>query len=94
MNIEQVPDHILTRAERASSGLWYAVLNLPPGSFSWLDFSTCADTEDAARAQCATKIRDDARGIGKFAPHAELTGYSLYYKQIPYWQSQMEMTNE
>ena len=91
MTLDKFPDHIITRTSQSkASGLWYAVLNLPPNSRSWLDFSTCAPTEDEARNACAQRIRDDANGIGKYAPHQELTGYSLHHQLTPYWLSLME----
>lgn len=35
---------------------------------------------------CATKIRNDAKGIGKFAPHsALLPGYELHFVLMAHW---------
>jgi hypothetical protein len=74
MSLDKFTDATLTRAQRSESGLWYAVIDHAPAvaEFSWLDFSSCSSvSEAAARSSCAAKIRADANGIGKYAPHDE-----------------------
>lgn len=90
--LDSFADEIITKVSRAQNGLWYATLDVGPRWFvSDPDFSTCAVTKEAAIAKCAAKIRADARGEGKYAPHdLLLPGYSLHYRLMPYWAEKEE----
>lgn len=88
--LDSFADHIITRASRGKdSGLWYAVLDVPlPGYVADPDFSTCCRTKAEAVAACAKKIREDAKGIGKYAPHDLVTpSYDLHYRLMPHWEA-------
>jgi len=73
---------------RQSSNLWYAQLEYGDAEIypSYPDFSTCANTRESAIKQCADKLRNDAIGIGKYAPHSILTRYELHYVLFPQWE--------
>ena len=86
--LDSFSDEIITRTRQADDGQsWYAVLDTGfHTQVSDPDFSSAAATrEDAVRA-CAARIRTDARGIGKYAPHALLEdGYDLHFRLAPHW---------
>lgn len=69
--LDSFSDAVITSARQGNdSTLWYAVLDWGARSYpSDADFSTCASTREEAVALCAAKIRDDQKGIGKYAPH-------------------------
>lgn len=71
-----------------SKRCWYGVLDTRGGQFgsTSLDFSTGACTRQDAIRFCALKIRLDHLGIGKFAPHRELHGYTLNFEYSEYWR--------
>jgi hypothetical protein len=85
-------DEIITSVRQGNDNqLWYAVLDVGPVSYpSDPDFSTCATTREAAVARCARKIRDDAIGLGKYAPHDILTGYALHWRLMKHWAEKCE----
>lgn len=81
-------DHIITKA-RPSSGGWHAVLDCGfddgPGDPDFSPHGYGGSAEEAA-ARSAKVIRDDAIGIGKFAPHRILTdGYDLKFRLMKHW---------
>lgn len=82
-------DDIITRQTRNSDGSWHAVLDcgLIP-HLSDPDFSPygyAATKEEAAR-RSAHAIRQDAKGIGKYAPHSVLVpGYDLSFRLMRHW---------
>lgn len=82
-------DEIITRQRQLKDGNWHAVLDCGFRSYvSDPDFSIhgyAATRADAAR-KCAAAIRNDARGIGKYAPHSLLRdGYDLKFRLMPHW---------
>ncbi len=89
--IERLPDRILVRTIRPdrkdprSSGLWYAVIRLEPNYPGEADFSTAARKERDAVRIAAAKIRDDLRGIGRYAPHWD--AYDVEYRLLPLWEA-------
>lgn len=85
--LESFADETITKARPSQDRKgWYATLDVGPTSYvSDPDFSSYAETREAAIRLCATKIRQDAQGIGKYAPHRCLTGYDLHYRLMEYW---------
>jgi len=85
-SLDSFADHIICRVRQGENGLFYAVLDLGPEPYvSEPDFSTCAETASEAVKQCAIKIRNDAVGIGKYAPHSVLQGYDLHWRLAKHW---------
>jgi hypothetical protein len=82
-------DDIITRQARRSDGGWHAVLDCGIVSqVSDPDFSThgYGSTRDEAASRCAHAIRQDALGIGKYAPHSVLKpGYDLSFRLMKHW---------
>lgn len=80
-SLDSFSDETITHVHPSDSGvLWYATLDASPQA-RWPgspDFSRCAGSREAAIEACARAIRDDAQGIGKYAPHTILTGYGLF----------------
>lgn len=70
-DLDSFADDIITKASKAETWEgWYASLDHGPTRWSGdPDFATAASTRDEAVRLCAKKIRDDQRGIGRFAPH-------------------------
>lgn len=84
--LDSFADEIITKiACKTSAGVYYAVLDVPDGSNIGADFSTGRSKAEDATAACARKIRDDHRGIGKFAPHSCLQGYDLKFRLMKHW---------
>jgi hypothetical protein len=88
--LDSFSDETITRAwpSKETENLWYAVLDVGPmRNVSDPDFSTAAKTREEAIAKAARKIRDDARGIGKYAPHAILRpgSYDLRWRLMKHW---------
>lgn len=91
--LESFADDVITTSHRGESGrYWYAKLDVgPQKQVSDPDFSQCAESEEEARAKCARTIRDDARGIGKYAPHSILVD-GLQSRLLKHWvQKEIEM---
>lgn len=89
-SIEDFPDSAIVQVRQSTergSDLWYAVMNRPPGLLgqSMPDFSTCGRIEEEAVRLCATKLREDAKGTGKYAPHSCFSGYDLHWVLNPWW---------
>lgn len=83
--LDSFADAVITRTIRSERN-WYAVLDTGPYCETSLDFSTCRPTEAEAIAACAAKIRADAKGIGKYAPHGLLTPcYDLHFRLMRWW---------
>jgi hypothetical protein len=87
-------NEIITRSSKGKS-CWYAVLDTRGGKFgsTSLDFSTGAETKQDAIRFCALKIRLDHLGIGKFAPHGDLQGYTLHHEYSEYWRNKETKRN-
>lgn len=85
--LDSFSDKIITKSQQRSSGLWYAWLDVgPDGWASDPDFAWGGNnTEEQVVLECAARIRADARGIGKFAPHSILTGYDLHFRLMKHW---------
>ena len=68
--LDSFADDIIVSARQADWGGWYAVLDWGgsdgPGD---PDFSCAAGTKEDAISRCATSIRRDQMGFGKYAPH-------------------------
>lgn len=88
--LDSFADDIITHQSRRKDGSWHAALDC---SFrNWVsdpDFGSAGygkTKEDAAR-NCARAIRDDAKGIGKYAPHSLLvSSYDLHYRLMRHWE--------
>ena len=85
--LDDYPDDIIVRARQSGNG-WYAVLDSGFGSgVGDPDFSTYGGTREQAVANCARTVRNDAKGIGKFAPHSILVQpYSLHFQLCKHWE--------
>ncbi len=87
--LDSFSDEVITRTLPPSKdphSVWYAVLDVGPSrDVGDPDFATGAKTRTEAVARAAKIIRDDARGIGKYAPHAILTGYDLKWRLMKHW---------
>lgn len=85
--VGSLPDAALVITRQSEDGRrWYASLR----GRRWpsdADFATCRETREETIAACASKIRDDMRGVGKFAPHFD--AYSLLYQFLPAWREAM-----
>jgi antitoxin (DNA-binding transcriptional repressor) of toxin-antitoxin stability system len=86
--LDSFADHIITRARAYSDG-FHAVLDC--GFDTYVgdpDFSPHGygkTMEEAARRSSAA-IRNDALGIGKYAPHSLLVpGYDLHFRLMKHW---------
>lgn len=87
-SLDDFPDDIIVRVRYIeSTKLWYAVLNTPNtrAGRAMPDFAGCAKTQEVAIRNCARAIRDDAKGIGKYAPHSCFVGYDLHWILCKYW---------
>lgn len=88
--LDSFADHIITRQRQRKDGNWHAVLDCGfDERVSDPDFGP--DGYGATRKQsaerCAYAIRQDAIGIGKFAPHSILTdGYDLHWRLMKHWE--------
>ncbi|TLX16251.1 hypothetical protein [Rhizobium sp. MHM7A] len=86
--LDSFADHIITRARRYGDG-FHAVLDC--GFDSYVgdpDFSPhgYGKTKEEAARRSAAAIRNDAIGIGKFAPHSLLVpGYELNFRLMKHW---------
>lgn len=86
-------DEVITDVIEGRNGTWYAVLDVGPKRGPGdPDFSTGARTREDAVALCAAKIRRDAVGVGKYAPHSVLTGYDLHFRLARHWASKEAAT--
>lgn len=92
-DLSDFPDEVIVsvRESNERNGLWYAVLNRPDNIHGrgMPDFSTCGTTREDAIQRCATTIRNDAIGIGKYAPHSCFKGYDLHWILCAHWARQM-----
>jgi hypothetical protein len=80
-------DQIITRTSKAKDGKgWYASLDNGGTYWNDPDFTSYAVIETDAVALCAKVIREDARGIGKYAPHSLLIegSYSFHFRLCKY----------
>ena len=85
-SLEDFPDEVIVKVrESKDRSLWYASMNTPPRNYSFPDFATAGATREEAIARCAKVMRDDARGIGKYAPHSCFRGYDLHWILCPWW---------
>ena len=88
--LDSFADHIITRQRQRKDGNWHAVLDCSfDDQVSDPDFGPDgygASREQAAE-RCAHAIRQDAIGIGKFAPHSVLEdGYDLHFRLMRHWE--------
>ena len=81
-------DEIITR-QTERDGRWHAVLDCGFNDYvSDPDFAPhgYGKTRQEAAERCASAIRLDAQGIGKFAPHSVLVpGYDLHFRLMKHW---------
>ena len=89
--LDSFADHIITRCtdKPSSNGYYNAVLDTGPnGHVSDPDFACqgYGKTRAEAIAKCATAIRADARGVGKYAPHRCFQGYDFHWRLAKYWE--------
>ncbi len=89
--LDSFADHIITKAWPRKDGSWHAVLDCSfKTSVSDPDFSPYGYGKDAAEAaaKSAKAIRNDAIGIGKFAPHSVLRAdrYDLHFRLMRHWE--------
>jgi hypothetical protein len=89
-SLDDFPDDVIARARQGERG-WYAVLNSPNNIHgrSMPDFSSFGDTREEAIARCAKVMRDDDKGIGKYAPHSCFRGYALHWILCAHWAHRM-----
>lgn len=87
--LDSFADHIITKAHPRNDGGWHAVLDCSFKTYvSDPDFATHGYGKDVAEAHArgAKGIRNDAKGIGKFAPHSILKdGYDLHWRLMKHW---------
>jgi len=87
-SLDSFTNEIITRVWPSPSGnLWHVVLDTGvvdhPGD---PDFSWAAKTPEDAVSQCAERIRKDAKGIGKYAPHSIMVpGHDLHHRLMKHW---------
>ncbi|WP_315921507.1 hypothetical protein [Mesorhizobium sp. SP-1A] len=88
--LDSFADHIITRQRQRKDGNWHAVLDCSfDDQVSDPDFSPYGygATREQAAERCAHAIRQDAIGIGKFAPHSVLKdGYDLHFRLMRHWE--------
>lgn len=88
--LDSFADHIITRQRQRNDGNWHAVLDCGfDKRVSDPDFSPYGygATRKQSAERCAYAIRQDAIGIGKFAPHSILTdGYDLHWRLMKHWE--------
>jgi hypothetical protein len=88
--LDSFADHIITRQRQRNDGNWHAVLDCGfEKRVSDPDFSPYGygATRKQSAERSAHAIRQDAIGIGKFAPHAILTdGYDLHWRLMKHWE--------
>lgn len=88
--LDSFADHIITRQRQRKDGNWHAVLDCSfDDQVSDPDFSPYGygATREQAAERCAHAIRQDAIGIGKFAPHSVLKdGYALHFRLMRHWE--------
>lgn len=84
--LDSFADEIITRCSGPTNGWYHAVLDRGPYDISF-DFAAYGygRTREEAIARCASEIRRDARGIGKFAPHDCFRGYTFRFQLCKYW---------
>jgi hypothetical protein len=84
--VGRLPDWVLVKVHvpDREGQAWYATMDWGKYIYGNADFSTGGRTEDDVVARCAKTIRDDMRGIGKYAPHFD--NYTLEYHVLPYWR--------
>lgn len=80
-------DEIITKVRLSQDRKgWYASLDVGPACYvSDPDFSTYAESREEAVRRCAVKIRQDALGIGQYAPHRCFEWYDLHYRLMKHW---------
>jgi hypothetical protein len=76
--LDSFADDVICYTKQSAYGHWNAWLDVAPADDwpSTPDFLTGAENGIEAIRLCARKIREDQRGIGKYAPH-DLDLYSL-----------------
>jgi hypothetical protein len=87
--LDSFADHIITRGRPQKDGGWHVVLDRGFNVTESLDFSPYGYGKDAAEAAAnsAKAIRNDAIGIGKYAPHPLLQpGYDLHWRLMKHWE--------
>jgi hypothetical protein len=84
--VNRLPDWVLveTHAPGKDGGAWYATLDWGKYPYGNADFSTGGRTKEGVIQECAKTIRNDMKGIGKFAPHFD--DYDLSVVLLPYWR--------
>jgi hypothetical protein len=93
--LDSFADHIITRTRQTRPGHWYACLDTGPTSYaSDPDFAAWGATEADAVADCATRIRRDASGIGRYAPRKALSGYELRWRLMKHWVEKETAQNQ
>lgn len=94
-DLSDFPDEVIVHVRQSTDErfphLWYATLERPNDIHGrgMPDFVTCAPGREEAIAKCAKVIRDDAKGIGKYAPHSCFQGYYLHWVLCPHWAKKM-----
>jgi hypothetical protein len=88
--LDSYADHIICHVRQNREGYWRAVLDCGiTSSVSDPDFAThgYGATAEEAAERCASAIRQNARGIGKFAPAPVLRdGYDLKFRLMRHWE--------
>lgn len=84
--LDSYDDATITRVSPSGKG-YYAALDWGEKSYPGdPDFATYGRTREEAIALAAKSIREDARGIGKFAPHSCLVpGHDLHFRLMKHW---------
>src|SRR4051794_7494537 len=87
--LDSFSDDIIVRIEQTGDGRgWQAVLDVGLWRFNGdPDFAVIDLMRDAAVNRCAKAIRDDAAGIGPYAPHTLLSpsGYDFHHRLCRHW---------
>jgi len=83
--LESFSDEIITKVRYSeSTKLWYASLDIGPVQYvSDPDFARAASTKEKAIKLCASRVRKDCEGIGRYAPH--LSEYDLNFRLKKWW---------
>ncbi len=93
--LDSFSDETITKVRQSEGGTWYASLDTGPDRYvSDPDFAVGAATRHEAVRLCAARIRADARGEGKYAPHDLLVPgrYDFSYRLAKHWAAKEQAT--
>lgn len=95
--LDSFADDIIVRVQPSGDGnRWHAALDVGLWRFNGdPGFTTTDPDRDDAVGRCARAIRDDAMGIGKYAPHTLLSpkGYDFRFRLCRHWATKEHLRN-